>query len=296
MVVLFLEGGLGNQIFQYAAARTLSELRNNDSIIIDTDICKTSKDRKCGLHRFLLPNMHIATETEKKIVEYRVAKTIIQLYRRYGIKDSRISFFDRIFQLFLNRLGIYIHVGHFEDAPIPASLLKKKNIYIYGFFQRNRFIKCIKTIDLKWKSPQFEMWKRNVEFGEHVCVHIRLGDYVDNSFFEVCSKDYYYRAMKYIASIVENPVFHIFSDDMAVVKTGFSFEYPVIFEEEKNINECLIKMSLCKHFILSNSTFSWWAQRLCQNKNKVVAAPAQWYSDKNIPFYLYEKDWKKIEV
>lgn len=63
---------------------------------------------------------------------------------------------------------------------------------------------------------------------------------------------------------------------------------------KKNICEFLKKMSLCKHFILFNSTFSWCAQQLAANEDKIVVAPTQWYSDDKIPFYLYGNTWKRI--
>ena len=118
---------------------------------------------------------------------------------------------------------------------------------------------------------------------------------MDNNYYGICTKSYYEKALEYLMNKVQNPVFHIFSDDIEMVKKDFTFAYPVIYEEEKNANECLMKMSLCKFFIISNSTFSWWAQYLSKIKDKMVIAPASWYGDRNIKFELYDKAWKLIE-
>lgn len=297
MIVVFLVGGLGNQIFQYAAALTLSELRNKDDIVIDIDNYKLDKDRKYELYKFNFPLIHLADEEERKKFRFRCVKAILRWYRNYSLKEKNFSSkFNRYLKSVLNRLGIYIScVNDYEDVPITYNMQKHKNIYLYGYFQYPQYAYNLKNVSLKFTSQGYKLWKENNKEGEHVCVHIRLGDYVQDDFFGICTKNYYYKAFAYIAEKIENPVFHIFSDSMEIVKKEFKFVFPVIYEEEKNTSECLMKMSLCKCFILSNSTFSWWAQRLSQSENKIVVAPAKWYKDKDIAFYLYEKSWKLID-
>lgn len=298
MIVVFLVGGLGNQIFQYAAASTLSELRDKDEIVIDVDSYKLAKDRKYELYKFDFPFIHIAAEKEKKSFTFRTVKALLHWYANYSVRNEgvfSIKFYKYI-KVILNKLGIYIScVNDYEDVPITSNMLKRKNIYLYGYFQYPQYAYQLKNVSLKYTSREYELWRDKNTEGEHVCVHIRLGDYRQDTFFGICTKAYYYKALKYLADKIEYPVFHIFSDDMEIVKKEFKFEFPVIYEEEKNIGECLMKMSLCKHFILSNSTFSWWAQRLSKYKNKIVVAPAKWYRDKNIKFYLYDKNWKLME-
>lgn len=290
-------GGLGNQLFQYSAALTLSKLRNNDEIVCDTDFYKYSRNRKFELYKFKLPNIRRAIDKDKNKLEYKFAKQIVQKYQASSIDKRGIyrKLPSKSVEFISGVCGIYIHCRHIEDLPIPSRVLKKKNIYLFGYFLRPRFISNF-MVELKARRPGFELWKKNYADGEHVCVHIRLDDYVQNELFELCTPQYYYEAMKYIAKKIINPIFHIFSDDLDSVRKAFKFAFPVIYEEENDASVCLMKMSLCKHFVLSNSTFSWWAQRLAQNENKIVVAPMQWYPDKNSPFHLYCDDWKRIKT
>lgn len=299
MITVFMLGGLGNQLFQYAAAKTLSELRNGDSIVIDTDWYKSAVGRRYGLNKFDFSDIHIATEKEKRGFRNRVVKRILFLYDSFFEKrKSNFGLFHICVKSILNKIGIYISVVNAygeQNAPITDNMLKQKNIYLYGFFQDRQYAYNLKNVFLKFPSRGYELWKQNNAEGAHVCVHIRLGDYVDNDYFGICTKRYYNRALKYLADKVQNPIFHIFSDDIEMVKKDFTFAYPVIYEEEKNVNECLMKMSLCKYFIISNSTFSWWAQCFSKNKDKMVVAPASWYGDRNRIFDLYDKNWRLIE-
>ncbi len=293
MIVLFLEGGLGNQLFQYAAARTLSKLRENDDIIIDTDFYKGFGDRRYELNKFKFSGIRIASEKDKQKMKYRIAQKKIDAYKQRitlssGDDNRNLNNF---YKSILAKQGIYICGGTvIGDTRLPLNLIKRKDIFLYGYFQHPRFRQNIQ-VKLKNVSVDMKLWEKDIIYGEHICVHIRLGDYVNNDDYEVCTKEYYYSAIEYIAGIVKNPVFHIFSDDIEAIKREFRFAYPVVYENEKIASKCLVKMSLCKHFVISNSTFSWWAQRLSKNKNKIVVAPGKWYGDESIPFYLYDKAW-----
>lgn len=202
---------------------------------------------------------------------------------------------DNILENTLCKMGIYVHARYVGDKEIPLSLVNKRNIYLWGYFLRPRFVKSLEKIELKSKNPILEIWENNCSVGEHVCVHIRLDDFVGNDFLDVCTKEYYYSAIKFITKRIKYPIFHVFSDDLESVKKEFNFSAPVIYEKEKNVSLCLMKMSLCKHFILSNSTFSWWACTLSKNNKKIVIVPSHWFKNVEIPFYLYDTSWIKIE-
>lgn len=297
MIVLFPEGGLGNQLFQYSAALTLSKLRKDDDIIIDREFFGNSRDRKYELNKFKFPNIHAATLNIRNSLEYKWAKKIICMYRKYTSNNLKTFFItsEKMIEPILCKAGIYVHARHFGDKEIPLSIISRKNIFLWGYFLRPRFVHVINQIELKSKNPRIEIWKRDWAIDEHVCVHIRLGDFVNNEFLDVCTKDYYYRAMNYIAKKIEHPIFHIFSDDLGYVRKEFKFLFPVIYEEEKNVSMCMMKMSLCKHFILSNSTFSYWAWKLSQYKDKITVAPIQWFRGGYTPFHLYDKTWIRIK-
>lgn len=298
MIVVYLIGGLGNQMFQYAAATTLSELRNKDEIVIATDNYRSAKDRRYELYKFNFSNIRRISEKEKCSFTYNIVKTILRWYERYYMKN-RGFFYEKLYKCikcFLNICGIYISgINDVEDVPVSKGMLKHRNIYLYGYFQHPQYAYNLNNISLKYVCKSYELWKKDNTGEGHICVHIRLGDYINDESFDVCTKSYYYRAFAYIAGKVENPVFHIFSDSMEIVKNEFKFTMPVIYEEEKCAAKCLMKMSSYKYFIISNSTYSWWAQHLSQHEGKIVAAPMIWFRNGNGVFPLYEKTWKLIE-
>ena len=117
-----------------------------------------------------------------------------------------------------------------------------------------------------------------------VCVHIRRGDYTYLKNYQVCSIAYYLKAMEIMKGKIKEPKFYIFSDDIEWVKKNIDFDVDVTYIDKNNTSyEELRLMYSCKHFIISNSSFSWWAQYLSTNKNKVVISPNIWYQNKNQP-------------
>ena len=96
---------------------------------------------------------------------------------------------------------------------------------------------------------------------------------------------------------IDNPVLFVFSDDIKWAKENIKFEGIQIFYEDGNdtVDEKLRMMYSCKHFIISNSTFSWWAQFLSRNQDKIVIAPSRWYKN-DVHSDLINENWIKIEV
>jgi hypothetical protein len=150
------------------------------------------------------------------------------------------------------------------------------------------FVNISETLkrELKFKTPPS---LKNLKFlselkiNNSVCVHIRRGDYTNNQWESkllVCEFDYYENAMNYISIKESNPVFYIFSnsnDDINWIKQNYKFSFLVKYVELNNPDyEELRLMTHCNHFILSNSSFSWWASYLADNPNKIVIAPEKW--------------------
>ena len=119
---------------------------------------------------------------------------------------------------------------------------------------------------------------------ETVCISVRRGDYISDEKvgeqFYVCSRTYYESAIQYSCKRISNPVFIVFSDDIEWCKRNISFfECEHYFESGQDPGwEKLRLMYSCKHFIISNSTFSWWAQYLSRNENKIIVSPDRWFA------------------
>jgi len=121
---------------------------------------------------------------------------------------------------------------------------------------------------------------------------------VNTSNFYVCTLDYYRRAIDVIKKKVESPTFFVFSNDIEWVRENISIPgYDVFYESGNNpVWETFRLMYSCKHFIISNSTFHWWAQYCSRNTNKVVVCPDKWFSNPQWPSYLIEQSFITVRT
>ena len=162
---------------------------------------------------------------------------------------------------------------------------------------------------------------RKIESHESISLHIRRGDFVQDSkthqFHGACSLDYYNRCIEYVSEKTNNPHFFVFSDDPHWAKENLRQDISTTIVENNSgfkAYEDLQLMSQCKHNIIANSSFSWWGAWLNANPDKIVCAPKQWFRNKLmdtkyfipegfIPWYkdtfvdtkdLVPEDWMKI--
>ncbi|MDD3060131.1 MAG: alpha-1,2-fucosyltransferase, partial [Sulfurimonas sp.] len=144
--------------------------------------------------------------------------------------------------------------------------------------------------------------KEEIQSSNSVSLHVRRGDYVSNknatSYHGVSSLDYYYNAIETISKKISNPILYIFSDDIPWVRENLIVSLPIVFIENTNTDrpfEDIYLMSLCKHNIIANSTFSWWGAYLNSNLEKNVIAPKKWFNDPVINTEdLIPSSWTRI--
>jgi len=274
MVKIKLTGGLGNQMFQYVMARAVA-IRNNTDLDLDISWFKKIKgntSRKYNLDDFNIKGEIIETSLFSKIKSKIYFWELNKPYsKRKFIKEEKIFNFN------------------------PEILKISGDVYIEGYWQSEKYFKDIedvirKDFTLKDKFSDIgENLKKQILNCEAVSLHIRRGDYLSNAeannFHGLCSLDYYNKAVSIISEKVKDPVFFIFSDDIEWVKENLKINFPMIFIENSfglKDTEELILMSLCKHYIIANSSFSWWGAWLGNNKNKLVLSPKKWVNDNNI--------------
>lgn len=135
---------------------------------------------------------------------------------------------------------------------------------------------------------------------ESVCVHVRRGDYLSLKFGNVCGYEYYSAAMKYIAQRVKKPVYYFFSnthDDIDWLKSNWKFpghEVKYIALNNPDYEELRLMYS-CRHFIIANSTLSWWGSYMSDNPGKIVCAPPKWIDERLIEdTNIYLPEWAVI--
>lgn len=206
--------------------------------------------------------------------------------------------------------GIFSPEGYFEYYPFD-KILFSKNITINGLFQAHKYFDEILPIlrnDFTLIPPPQEIAKLldKITSEESICIHWRRGDYLSEQYKDsllVCNDLYYNSTIAKIKEKIKNLVFYIFTNsanDALWIKHHHTFDISVkyinlIIKECHSDLDDFRLMCSCKHFIISNSTFSWWAQYLSLSKNKIVVAPSIW-NKKQDAKELYFKEWEIILV
>lgn len=311
MIYKEISGRLGNQMFQYAAVRKIyEENKESGPILLNFNEGVYNKDFKNELKEFnILPYKEVSNYTFPFV--QNIVKNTWLLFEKtvglYSLLFHKNIVFEKYkvenkFHGILEKNGIYLA----REGYIPFNNYKSKNKYIMGYFESSKYFDDIKEILLKEFTPKKKPIKENKELydfilnGESVCVTIRRGDFVSDPVIKkkhfICNSDYFIDAMKIMKTKVKNPRFVVFSDDIEWCKENIKFPGKVMYESGKDpIWEKMRLMYSCKHFIISNSTFSWWAQYLSKNNNKIVIAPNKW---RNEGLYkdIYMDEWLLYDV
>lgn len=294
-ITLRLAGGLGNQMFEYCALRSFMLDHNLMGNISLKGI--TNKTHNI----YSLNHFYINKEVEIKKTETIKSKINHLIYGFYCVflvhKKNGFQMMKKI-QPILNYFGFYCVPDGYMDLQESTS----KNQVMVGYYQSLKYFDKYKEIlkeelTVKEKvSPKNKKILENIEKNNSVCIHIRRGDYVGSN-HQVCTVEYYLKAIQEIKKHVNNPKFFVFSDDISWVKQNINFKENVTYIDGNNPNyEELRLMYSCKHFIISNSSFSWWAQYLTKNKKRITIAPSKWFQNPNQKVDIYEDDWIIIDV
>lgn len=291
MIIVKLNGGLGNQFFQYALGRRLSE-QNNVQLKLDLSVFRDYPLRTYRLNNFNI-SAEIATDEE--------IRSLIDTPR-----PTHYAGINRI----LKQTGIFkaSHIRERSFSFDPRILRSPPNAYLEGYWQTERYFKTIEPILKAEFTVKDEMDSANRELADlitetdSISLHIRRGDYVlnpaTNEYHGVCSLHYYQRAINQLSTTVKNPHVFVFSDDPDWVRINLNLPCPstlvTINGPEKDYDDLRL-MSLCDHHILANSSFSWWGAWLCSNPEKQVYAPRRWFQSPEIDTSdLIPESWHRI--
>lgn len=294
MIIVYLTGGLGNQMFQYATARRLAE-KHSTILKLDVNGFETYKLHRYSLHCFNIWE-YLATRTEiQECLALPKLNKFEKVISRLGVK--------KIAPLVSPNVWKEKHF-HFD----PEILEAPNNIYLEGYWQSAKYFQDIRPILLRefsFKYPQdakSQDINQTINNTNSISIHIRRADYVTNSqtyqIHGACSLDYYQKCVNDITSKVEYPYFFIFSDDPSWAKENLNLSFPTVLVDHNDASknyEDLRLMSQCKHNIIANSSFSWWAAWLNSNPDKIVYAPQRWFNDDSINYAdVYCENWQKI--
>ncbi len=275
MIIIRLKGGLGNQMFEYAAGRALA-LKTNSRLLLDATFLN---DRT--------PRRHF-TFRSYELGVFDIAPEFTLL--------SRISFAVRI-PLLWPTLSVFSMLA--EEV---GRIFGRKTIYLENYSQSEKYFSEYAEVirkDFTFSNPlsaEAEQIAAEIASTESVALHVRRGDYVTDPKTAayhgfVGAGDYYARAVTVIEEKVRDPHLFVFSDDIAWCRENLKIAHPTTYVAT-GVHD-LHLMSLCKHNIIANSSFSWWAAWLNKNPDKIVIAPEEWSlggkSDDVLP-----KNWVRL--
>jgi hypothetical protein len=278
MICVRLEGGLGNQLFQYAAGRQLA-YRHGTELILDTSTLqrysRRTTPRKFELSRFSYSG-RVATANESRFLPLisRVPKISHWLspWRTFNEKGSSFN-------------------HPFQSLP--------DHTYLIGYWQSFKYFKDITkllTSELKHVdrlSIASEKIAEHIYSTTSVSLHVRRGDYVSltsaANFHGILPLLFYKKALARVYERINRPKFFVFSDDPEWCRYHLPLDDNVIFVSDNSGSDAwqdLVLMSYCQHHVIANSSFSWWgawlADQVLNDSSRLVIAPARWFSENPI--------------
>lgn len=311
MIRLEMSGGLGNQMFQYSAGRLFQSFHNDPVVYHYIATANLGcDDRKIAIGKYSIPkDWNRLPDAENIFSGYKFRHFIYRLfshftYKRFGAISTagdKEKHFFRFKWNILNRFGIYLQE---YDYCFPIKKSWFKDIFVLGMWQAPQYFeKILPQLRIELRLQQELLTSRiqsaikQMQDTNSVCVHVRRGDYLRLPGYYVCSNSYYKRAAEKICSLVENPIFYFFSDDIEWVKENLTVPGHSCYYMDGNNKDYLDFeiMRNAKHFILSNSTYSYWASTLGTDPSKRVCAPDRWFSDDR-GRVIYRKDWILIDT
>lgn len=293
MITIILSGGLGNQMFQYAAGKSLS-LKFNAELHIDPFLL--TKKTKTTVRNFDLDVFNIKIE-EKNSFKNKIITKGYSYFKKYRIKNNLYD----LLNVFEDKRAQYFD-ERFENLSDNSTL--------FGYFQNEKYFqKASTTIREDFEfigTPDHKNAEiiDKIKQIESISIHIRRGDYTNpKTNLSLIGLEYYQKAIEHIKNKINCPEFYIFSDDIKWVKEYLDLKETnhVFVDINHGINSYrdLQLMSLCKHNIIANSSFSWWGAWLNKNPDKIVITPDTWYkgdNKKDFPEGFIPKEWTILDI
>lgn len=273
MIAVRLMGGLGNQMFQYATGLALASIHSTE-LKLDLSWFDTQSKRK---------------------YELDTLRTSVTALSRAEFHRQQLGSFRAFFQRLRNHERL---IPYTEKDPL---LYEKElceishSVLLIGYWQSYKYFIGIRDQLLREFLPAEKLHAKDqlladkINAGTSVSVHVRRGDYVKiaaiQKYHGLCRLEYYEAAIKKIQSAEYDPQFFIFSDDIAWAIEHIKPDGPTVYVSRDHQAPSVVDMhlmSLCKHNIIANSSFSWWSAWLNQDPQKIVITPSNWLVDRNV--------------
>jgi hypothetical protein len=304
MVTVKIQGGLGNQMFEYACARALS-LHQGTGLRVDPASLFDITPRKWRTPRNYA--LDIVFNLEPKLnLPARIQRAINIPYAA--------TVFNKYYPRFMGKLGHWHYLNYMDNAhhPFDPSIFELRgDVYLDGYWRSEKYFKKYSDVIRKDFTFRHELEGETAKIADQirvaknaVCLHVRRGDNIWNKASQkthiLSPMDHFERAIAIMKQkIGDDMTVFIFSDDMPWCCENLRLHDRQVFVGEEHAGvearDHLQLMSLCKHFIMPESTFSWWAAWLSTYKDKVVICPDVMFKDASIPTKdMIPEEWIRI--
>lgn len=298
MITVKLKGGLGNQMFQYALGRALQE-RRQEELRLDLTSLLDRRPRRGGVVR----------DYGLRIFECKPRLTLLSRLALRCPIPWMILGASWLSSHAKDLLHLQSYVRERRRAFDSGLLAFEGDVYLDGYWQCERYFRDAEQIirrEFTFRlnaSPEALATARQIGAVESVCIHVRRGDYVSvassRESLGFVGHEYYRKALDVMRERVSNPHLFVASDDIEWCKANLRCEHPTTYlthrDESHAVGEDLWLMSLCKHFVISNSTFAWWAAWLSTNPSKCIVAPKRWFRDTaSCATDLVPESWQRV--
>lgn len=276
MIISRLNGGLGNQMFQYAAGRALA-LRTGSELKLDLSVYQRTTNRCFALVPFPIRAVAASPrEIDRLTRGPRVPWVLRRLLGR-------------------GRHSASTHVREPSLRFHPEILDLPDGVYLDGYWQSEHyFLDATNAIRDELQPPEPETARQRevaaaIDAERSISLHVRRGDYVSSrvarEVLGTCDPSYYRRAIETIAERVDSAHAFVFGDEPAWAREHLDLPIPMTVVDHNGADDAhcdLALMARCRHHVIANSSFSWWGAWLSPNPEKIVIAPRRWFAREDL--------------
>lgn len=302
MIIIRFFGGLGNQLFQYGLYKKFKALGRD--VYADCEYIQNAKRYYSTPSRSGMA-ANVANGIKNLGISLEMVQNRNDIYRYTG---SRKHLSGLISRYITGNTHLVSEIEQYGYNGYHPQIFSMEKGYFDGYWQSEDYFKDIREDIRKEISFTPLRNKENIEILKiihdsiSVSVHIRRGDYLDpdvsRSVGNICTDEYYRKAIEYFTKINRDSYFFFFSNDSEWVRENYGSDvknaYFIDWNKGENDYYDMYLMSECKHNIIANSSFSWWGAWLNNNPEKIVISPTKWDNYGTMPDTIC-KDWIKID-
>lgn len=284
---------MGNQMFQYALGRQLAEQLGTSLTFDPTNLLYRNKPADFVYRNYDL-DVFRPTSTN-----FLVSPALLS-----PIFNLRIKKLSQGVRRLITRNIPEVKEPHFHFSPEILAEAREDAIYD-GWWQSPKYFPDVEDQlrqDFRFSReiiPESRELLSRIENSNAICLNVRRTDFLKVDTLNATNKEYFLRGADYLGKKLSEPRFFVFSDDVAWCRENIKLGYPTEFVDHEHkgfkFGNYMQLMTRCKHFLIPNSSFAWWAAWLNTGLEKNVVAPENWFTDPGIDTSdLVPTEWTRM--